>query len=73
MQKSELRNVIESGEPVVVVVLSQKGLEKAFVFFDEDSVDALEAGNLLLARISPQLSLIDNALRQGEETAVSAV
>jgi hypothetical protein len=51
-------------EPTVIVVLSPKGLEKAFVLYQEDDVDALEAGNLLLARISPQLALVDNALRQ---------
>ena len=55
-------------EPTVIVVLSPKGLEKAFVLYQEDDVDALEAGNLLLARISPQLALIDNALRQGGDT-----
>jgi len=50
-------------EPTVIVVLTAKGLEKAFVLFEEDDVESLEAGNLLLARISSQLTLIDNALR----------
>ncbi len=59
----ELKSLIKAGEPVVVVVLSLKGLEKSFVFYQEDSVEALEAGNLLLARVSCQLSLLDNAVR----------
>jgi hypothetical protein len=63
--KTDLSPLIESGEPVVIVVLSQRGLEKSFVFYEDENVEALEAGNLLLARISPQLTLIDNALRTG--------
>jgi hypothetical protein len=58
---------MESTEPTVIVVLTPKGLEKAFVLYEEDDVDALEAGNLLLARISAQLALLDNALRMGED------
>lgn len=58
---------METRETTVIVVLNPRGLEKAFVLYEEDDVDALEAGNLLLARISPQLALIDNALRQGGE------
>jgi hypothetical protein len=49
------------------VVLTPKGLEKAFVLYEEDDVEALEAGNLLLARVSTQLTLLDNALRVGED------
>ena len=63
----ELRSVIQSGEPVVVVVLTPKGLEKSFVLYEEENVEALEAGNLLLARISSQLALLDNALRIAEK------
>jgi hypothetical protein len=65
--QEELRTVIQSGDPVVVVVLTSKGLEKSFVFYEEENVEALEAGNLLLARISPQLALLDNALRIAEK------
>jgi hypothetical protein len=66
MQK-ELKNLLEAGEPVVVVVLSRKGLEKSFVFYPEEDTDALEAGNMLLARISGLLSLLDNAVRKWDE------
>lgn len=52
-------------EPTVIVVLTPRGLEKAFVFYEEEDAEALEAGNLLLARVSTQLALLDNALRQG--------
>ena len=61
--KTDLSSFIKNGEPVVVVVLSPRGLEKSFVFYEEDNVEALEAGNLLLARISPQLMLLDSALK----------
>lgn len=54
---------MEPTEPTVIVVLTPRGLEKAFVLYQEDDADALEAGNLLLAQISPQLALLDNALR----------
>lgn len=63
MQKNQLRGLVESGEPVVIVVLSQKGLEKAFVFYEEENAEALEQGNQLLARVSLQLALLDNAAR----------
>ncbi len=65
--KTDLSPLIEGGEPVVIVVLSPRGLEKSFVFYEEENVEALEAGNLLLARISTQLTLLDNALRVGED------
>jgi hypothetical protein len=68
MQK-ELKNLIKAGEPFVVVVLSFKGLEKSFVFYEEENAEALEAGNLLLARISYQLALLDNAVRYGSGAA----
>ena len=71
-KKLDLTPVIEAGEPVVVIVLTQRGLEKSLLFYQEDSVEALEAGNLLLAKISAQLTLIDNAIRT-ETPAVSAV
>lgn len=51
-------------EPTVVIVVTSKGLERAFVVFEEDNVDALEAGNMLLTSISFELALIDNALRR---------
>lgn len=51
-------------EPTVVIVVTPKGLERAFVLFEEDNVDQLEAGNLILARISFELAMIDNALRK---------
>ena len=69
MQKNELRNTTEAGEPVVVVLLSPRGLDRAFVLYED--AEALEAGNLLLAKISAQLTLIDDALRGA--AAVSAV
>ena len=65
--KTDLSPFIENGEPVVIVVLSPRGLEKSFVFYEEENVEALEAGNLLLAQIAPQLALLDNALRLGDE------
>ncbi len=55
------------GEPVVVVILSSKGLEKSFVFYEEENEESFEAGNQLLVKISPQLMLLDNALRSGQE------
>ena len=55
-----------SKQSTVVAILTPKGLEKAFVLYEEDDVEALEAGNLLLARISTQLTLLDNALRAGD-------
>jgi hypothetical protein len=58
---------MEPTEPTVIVVLTPRGLEKAFVLYEEDDVEALETGNLLLARIAPQLTLLDNALRVGED------
>lgn len=64
MQKNDLRAVVETGEPLVVIVASQKGLERSFVLYEEDSADSLEAGNLLLAKIAPQLVLLDAALKQ---------
>jgi len=66
MQK-KLRGMVESGEPVVVIILSQKGLEKAFVFYEQENAEALEIGNQLLAKVSCQLMLRDNAVRHGEE------
>ena len=63
--KSDLSPVIQAGQPVVVVVLSTQGLEKSLVFYAEDDVDSLEAGTLLLAKISPHLLRLDNALRTG--------
>lgn len=51
-------------EPTVVIVVTPRGLEKAFVLYEEDNVDALEAGNLILTRISFELAMIDNALRK---------
>ena len=58
-----LASPIQAGEPVVVVVLSPRGLERSLVFYEEDNEEALEAGNLLLTRISAQLMLLDSALR----------
>ena len=63
-KKLDLTPVIEAGEPIVVIVITWSGLQKSLLFYEEDSVEALEAGNLLLAKISPQLMLIDNALRR---------
>lgn len=72
--QNELRDMVESGEPVVIVVLSHKGLEKAFVFYPEGDPDALEMGNELLARVSTHLILLDSAVKRGgvaqEQTAV---
>lgn len=62
-QKTDLTPLIQAGEPIVIVVLSTRGLEKSMVLYEEENVEALEAGNLLLARISTQLTLLDNALR----------
>lgn len=50
-------------EPMIIVVVTPKGLERALVVYEEDDVEELEQGNLLLARISAQLTLLDNALR----------
>jgi hypothetical protein len=58
---------MERTEPTVIMVLTPRGIETAFVFYEEDDVEALEAGNLLLARISTQLALLDNALRVGNK------
>jgi hypothetical protein len=49
----------------VVLELTPAGLQRAYILYEEGDVDSLERGNLLLARISPQLLLIDNALRVG--------
>ena len=73
MQKNQLRGLVESGEPVVIVVLSQKGLEKAFVFYEQENAEALEAGNQLLARVSLQLALVDNAIRRSPGEPAEAV
>ena len=54
--------------PTVVVVLSEAGVERSLILAPEDDVRAQERGYLLLARITPQLASIDNALR----AAVSA-
>lgn len=55
--------MLQKQEPTVIVVLTPKGLEKAFVLYQEDDPDAFEAGTLLLAQIATHLTLIDNALR----------
>jgi hypothetical protein len=60
---------MEPTEPTVIVVLTPGGLEKAFVLYQEDDVEALEAGNRLLARVAAQLILLDNAVRRGEEAS----
>lgn len=60
---------MDATEPTVIVVLTPKGLEKAFVLYEEDNVDAIEAGNLILARISFELALIDNALRREKKNS----
>jgi len=65
----ELKNLIKEGAPLVIIVLSQEGLEKSFVFYEEENAEALEQENLLLARISCLLSLLDNAVRHGGEPA----
>ena len=69
----ELKNLIKEGAPLVIIVLSQEGLEKSFVFYEEENAEALEQGNLLLARISCLLSLLDNAVRHGGDRYVGAV
>ena len=72
--QNELNSLVESGEPVVIVVLSERGLERAFVFYPEGDPDALEMGNQLLARVSTHLILLDSAVKSGgvasEQTAV---
>ena len=68
--KTKTMKVIESGEPVLVLVVSPQGLERTLILYDE-SVEALEQGNLLLARLAPQLLLLDNAAR-GETPVVGA-
>jgi hypothetical protein len=49
----------------VVLELTPTGLQRAYVLYEEGDVDSLERGNLLLARLAPQLTLLDNALRMG--------
>ena len=49
----------------VVLELTPAGLQRAYVLYEEGDVDSLEKGNLLLARLAPQLTLLDNALRSG--------
>lgn len=72
-KKLDLTPVIESGEPVVIVVLSQRGLEKAFVFHEEENAEALEAATQLLARVSLQLALLDSAVKNGADSEIAAV
>jgi hypothetical protein len=72
-KKVDLTPLIEAEEPVVIVVLTRRGLEKSLLFYQEDSVEALEAGNRLLTRVSAHLVLLDNTLRAAEqEEQVSA-
>jgi hypothetical protein len=66
-KKVDLTPLIEAEEPVVIVVLTRRGLEKSLLFYQEDSVEALEAGNRLLARVSAHLVLLDNTLRAAEQ------
>jgi hypothetical protein len=59
----DLSSLVAGGEPVVIVVLSNRGVEKSLIFHDEGDPVALGEGNLLLAKIAPHLMLIDSALR----------
>lgn len=71
--QENLKGIVESGEPVIVVILSRKGLEKAFVFYEEENAEALEAGNMLLARVATQLVLLDNAVKSNPDIQAALV
>ena len=51
--------------PTVVVVLTVDGIERTLILANEDDVDGQSDAYQLLARISAQLALLDNALRLG--------
>lgn len=65
MKKVSLEPLIEAGEPVVAILVTPRGLGKSLLFYEEDNPEALEEANQLLARISPQLVLLDNAIQKG--------
>lgn len=64
MKKVSLEPIIEAGEPVLAILVTPRGLEKSLLFYEEDNPEALEAVNQLLARISHQLMLLDDAIRK---------
>lgn len=65
MAKSQSLASVEAEGPTVVIILTPKGLQRSLVFYESEQ--SFEAGNQLLARISAQLMLLDNALRSSEK------
>ena len=59
--------------PTVVVVLSEDGVERSLIIVPEDDVELQERGHLLLARIAPQVALINNVLQQSADVESLAV
>jgi hypothetical protein len=52
-----------SNEPMVLLVLSAKGMERAVILYREGDPEGLEQGAGILAKVAVQLALLDEALR----------
>lgn len=57
--------------PTVVIVLSEGGVQRSLIIAPEDDVELQERGHLLLARIAPQVALINNVLQQADAESLA--
>jgi hypothetical protein len=66
--KNSESGILEAGIPLLSIEIGAEGIQRVLIFYaDGDGIDEQTEAHLLLARIMPQMTLLDDAVKTASQ------